>query len=131
MSQRETMQRAIDLLEAVRNGSIKPKFENRIPANSRSIKKEQPHDVSTFGTLLRAAVEKEIDSPLSCGQCVGYLRELNQQAEHDAAEISRYLYANFQWPSSWREKIGDKHKQKKRITEIVESIVTAEPPADK
>lgn len=59
MSQRETMQRAIDLLEAVRNGSIKPKFENRIPANSRSIKKEQPHDVSTFGTDLRAQSKKK------------------------------------------------------------------------
>lgn len=126
MSQRETMQRAIDLLEAVRNGSIKPKFENRIPANSRSIKKEQPHDVSTFGTDLRAAVEKEIGRPLSCGDCVGYLRELNQQAEHNAAEISQYLYVNFQWTSAWREMIGDKHAQKKRITEIVESVPKVE-----
>jgi len=118
---------SVDTMLAMVTEGRKQRQEYRL-SNPQSVHPVKPQDVSTFGTILRAAVEKEIDRQLSCGDCVGYLRKLNQQTEHDTAEIAQYLYANFQWPHEWREKIGDKHAQKLRITEIIETIVTAETP---
>ena len=77
---------------------------------------------STFGTELRAAVEKEIDRELSCGDCIGYLRNLNLQAEHDLSEIAQYLYANFPWPSAWRKRYATATGRRDRIAEILEAL---------
>lgn len=106
-------------------------------------KSTETPDVSTLGANLRAAIEIEINKKLSCGDCIGYLRSLNHQTEHNSGDITQYLYANFPWPAEWRkrypggsakgdlrpgewrERRDEKTPMRQRITEIVTAAIEA------
>lgn len=75
--------------------------------------------VSTVGTEIRAIIESEIGRQLSCGDCIGYLRRLNEQETHDTADIVQHLYANFPWPAEWREQHKTPDARREAIAVIV------------
>ena len=74
---------------------------------------------STFGTLLRSAIESETGRVITCGSCAQYLRSLNQCQSQDLEAVNRRLYAEIEWPKTWREKHPSKELQQARIAEIV------------
>lgn len=65
---------------------------------------DSPPAISTIGTQLREIIEKEINRTLTCADCLGFLRGLNQQAEHDHDAIVKHLHKHFPWPHDWRKK---------------------------
>lgn len=76
-------------------------------------------DCSNLGTLLMDAVEADTGRKISCGSCKSYLLSLNKKPTTDAAAIERKLYADIEWPPSWRATHGDKDGHKQRIAELV------------
>jgi hypothetical protein len=50
---------------------------------------------------------------------------LNGKPNHDHAAIVQKLYAEIEWPPSWRAAHGDKEGQRKRIGEIVTGVLAA------
>jgi len=80
-------------------------------------------DCSNVGTLMLTAIEAETGRPVSCGSCKAYLISLNKQPDHDHAAIVQKLYAEISWPPHWRTAHGDKEGQRKRIGEIVSSVL--------
>lgn len=89
----------------------------------------EPDPPSTVGTQLRKIIENEIGNKLGCGQCLGYLRGLNQQATHDHDAIVKYLSAEVPWPADWRAK-HPKGVRASRISELIAPVVPAPVNAD-
>jgi adenine/guanine phosphoribosyltransferase-like PRPP-binding protein len=71
------------------------------------------------------AIQADTGQPVSCGSCKTYLLSLNRMSAHDHAAIVQKLYAEISWPPSWRAKHGDKEGQRKRISELVSSVLAA------
>jgi adenine/guanine phosphoribosyltransferase-like PRPP-binding protein len=82
-------------------------------------------DCSNAGTLMMEAIQADTGQPVSCGSCKTYLLSLNRMSAHDHAAIVQKLYAEISWPPSWRAKHGDKEGQRKRISELVSSVLAA------
>ncbi len=99
------------------------KAPQRKPCNTA--KRGRCTDCSDAGTLMLAAIQSDTGQPVSCGSCKTYLLSLNRMSAHDHAAIVQKLYAEISWPPSWRVKYGDKDGQRKRIGEIVSSVLAA------
>jgi len=80
-------------------------------------------DCSNLGTLLMDAVEADTGRKIACGSCKRYLMLLNKKPTNDPAAIERWMYAQIEWPQHWRATYGDKDGQKKRIAEIVSTVL--------
>ncbi len=92
---------------------------------SCSAAKRPCRDCSNAGTLMLTAVEAEIGNRVNCGTCRNYLMGLNGKPNHDHAAIVQKLYAEIEWPQHWRATHGDKDGQRKRIGEIVSSVLAS------
>lgn len=94
--------------------------------NPRLIRRTEPvANCSNLGTLIKAAVEQEIGRKITCGTCAGFIGSLNRTRTPDARLIEFRLYAEVEWPRSWREKHKTKEGEKERIAQIVESAMKA------
>jgi FkbM family methyltransferase len=76
--------------------------------------------LSTVGSEILAAVQKEIGQTITCGACLGYILGLNNQAEHDHDAIVRRLAAEVPMPIEYRERVTDRRE---RMSEVICSIV--------
>ena len=82
-------------------------------------------DCSNAGTLMMLAIEAETGQPIKCGTCRQYVNSLNRTAQHNQDAIAHKLYAEISWPMEWRAKYRTKDAQKKRIAEIVSSVIAS------
>jgi hypothetical protein len=84
---------------------------------------KRPHKqvppISDVGTRIQNAIEQAAEFRFTCGHCVSYLRSLNQQAEHDAEEITLKLIHELQLPIEVRQKIGNTAAVRFWLREIV------------
>lgn len=122
MSQTQLMDRANDLIAAVRSGKIKPLFSQQIPANKNKQATTAKADLSTIGTQIREIIEAELGRKLTCTDCLGFLRGLNQQANHDHDAIVKHLSGHFPWPAEWRAKSTHRRDA---ISQLIAPVVPA------
>lgn len=89
-----------------------------------SLKKKRPGKppLSAVGTDLRGIIEKEVSRKLSCPDCLGFLRGLDQQSAHDHDKIVSHLYKHFPWSVEWR---ANNVQAREAISGLVSTVVPA------
>jgi len=94
-----------------------------IPQSQKHVMRAIPiPEVSEVGTQLRAAFELEMQSKITCGACLQYLRSLNYTTAHDASTISQRLTAELNIPLA----IRDQHPNRESVQQWVSTIVARE-----
>jgi hypothetical protein len=100
--------------------AVDARREARRAARPERSSAQVPVRISTVGDQLREVIELEIGRKLSCADCLGYLKKLNQTDQHDHDEIVQYLSAQFPWPAAWRDK---NTRRREAISALIAGVV--------
>lgn len=75
--------------------------------------------VPKIGEAIKEVIETEIGYPISCNECLTYLKSLNSVKTFNLNSLSGSLYTHMPMPNEWRKKYVGKTGRLNRISSLI------------